>query len=408
MLVVDPEMRPTAQEIVEYIEHVGKAYRPLSGKVLREHKPDQAKLLKTIEFTDSLKNLKLQLPQQNYKQKQRVSHHRSFEGQSSALPELLVKSKNIPITNKVSKEDIQRCIQEAHKRSRSALVSNKRQGKNSAKLSRSYEIDSYLMAVDGKAMQSYDRGEEYGLNETNFIADSEKELLNNSKHIMIDDKKADDSKGVRQSPSHNSSRSSSKNSSKEHKLEKDPYEDIKLENLNDSIEDSLPVKGSPRYRVNFEEKSVPIQPAQKYFMNPRVNLVNKNVRSLIRERRDSQEYAKMIELEKKKKKLYKMLLNSHSDEISDLLRMHKLQKLQDRNNSSSLVKHPKSSKEAIPSKYSKLPALLLNDRSNIRHKAMPKAALRNYHDQSKQIKLQLGLPKPYLPKGRSPNPDWWG
>lgn len=420
MLIVDPDQRPTAEELVLYIEQIGKTDRPVSSKIRekeRRNTDGHASLLRTIEFTDSMKDLQMKLPRHNYMLKAPPkSHNRSLETRMDALPELKANTKMVP--KYTDRRQDYSADYENRKMSTKAKEQKSHRSRGNIKISLG-ENESSLERFENNARHcasyEHEKIDDREMKDTKFLADYDRELSSQVKYINVEN-----SVGCRLSPKQStdsakkrSSRGSSgeKRSSMHQNVHVEPFDDIKIE---ENVGKGK-YEGIRRHRTEAnEERSVPSKPPSKYHMNHKINISYLNASTSVekekRSKRISEDYAKMVELEKKKKRLYKLLVHNHNEEINDMLKMHRRHRLYERHNSSSVGKHHVSYDSAAPSKYSKLPVMLINDKSGHKQKGQPRPMLRNYHDQYKNSRNYYGgAPvKSVQPRGGYHNPDWWG
>lgn len=419
MLIVDPEQRPTAEDIVEYIEQVGKAQRPVSGRILREKERMKTEgsnsLLQTIQFTDSMKDLQKKLPRHNYKLKAPpTSHHKSYEegGRSEKLPGINIKPKNLSKAMYQPVSQASDYLRDNNKRSKSAL-SNKHaiDHKIQANHAKSMEDDRY----QGSYHTDHD-GEEI-MRETRFLDDYDKALNHKVEYIHIEN--SVESRKSMQKSIANIKKTSSRGSRVHERVPSieipsghDVFDDVKIEEYD---RPKVNYSDFRRHRTEVsEERSKPLKSSSRYHLNHKINIhlnaIDSTAREVSRKKQVSEDYAKMLELEKKRKRLYKLLIDDHQDEITDMLKMHRRHRLNERHNSSSIYRYNEPKSSVPPTKYSKLPSLLVYDKSGNGQKAKPRSMIRNYHDQYKNSSNQYagGQPRSVQPKARYHNPEWWG
>lgn len=415
MLKVDPDERPSAEEIVEYIEQIGKVYRPTSGKNVTESKPRQVNMLRTIRFTDSFSEIQEQLPKKNYQKKFENTKFHSFDGGSEGLPSIKVKSKkNSDSGRHGSGEKLRREFESSEENS---LYHNRGHGLGSRSRSAKHGVDREVhhnersLAIDrepGVARYRSDHTQEDSLSKLKSKnKDHQAEHLQDTK--FFEDIDAEINKDQNLHINRHIPLQSSQNS---HDLKHQPQMQRKNQEIQMLIEDqdhghSLPLQEI--YLSENEERVSKIAKDSKYHLNPKIGMIKHQSRELNTEKLDSQEYAKLLEIEKKRKRLYKLLMDSHSEEISEILDKYKIQ---DRKYHSKSIDQyrssPKPAKPSAPSKYPKLPALLVEGKPERKQKVQSRAFVRNYHDIPKGVRLYDQAPRSVQRGNHSPKPEWWG
>lgn len=415
MLKVDPDERPSAEELVEYIEEIGKVYRPTSGKLLRESdkkKGVQLGMLRTIKFTDSFSEIQEQLPKKNYMKKFEPSKYRSFDSGHEALPSIKVKLNKYADRPKRGGQERSREVSE-HEQERSGLLSH---GQEPAIRSRSAEVhgpaerqqpivheasrapknqhSDFHETSRENVSENGEGGQSDRMHDTNFFEEIDEEL---------NAEEADSQKHQRPV----------KQPSKRHSIERDRRRDSSGKRAAEApflIEDQDQRSHGPLRERNSNhgmDQKESKKESSKYHLNPKIGVVKHVSKEVHKDKLDSQEYAKFLDLEKKRKKLYKLLMDSHTDEISEILRMHKIMDKKYHSRSIDQYRSSPKHKPPVSTKYSKLPALFQDGRPDRKQKGNARAFVNNYHDAAKGMKGQPPLRS--LPRGSPSNqPDWWG